>query len=312
MATYTQWAKSRTVRRLTWACGPESVLVRDVVAAHQDGAVPDQRVTLYAGDVPEHEVWSVLLGSPPPGGRRAVVYGAEKLKQAGNVVLLAADDGLDSAYAVFVSSAADFERKGTALAPHLAALQSSKAGQLIRCCAPSKADDQLALVASWWPGLTPNMADDLLNRSGSLEAAWHACQKGRLARLEPSRATVAAVCPAEPAGDLADLLMAGRRAEAMALARLVGRAEVPMFIGLLASRLAVAEQIREEMKRGLTAREASWQAPVDRFSASRVAPHVGAYEQDRIDRCRRVLVRAEAAHKTGAPAGVMETLVALW
>lgn len=312
MATYWQWCRKKTLRRVTWVCGPEDVLVREVVTAHREGAPPDQCTALFVGEAPERDVWDALFADPLPGGRRAVVYGAEKLRDAGNAALLAADPGLEAAYVVFVSADADFPREGSALVPHLAALQASKAAQLVRCCEPSKTEDKTALVASWWPGATPNLAYDVLVRCGSLERAYQACEQARLAGLEPSRRMAAVVCPAEPGGNFADLLMAGDKRGACTVAGQLSIPDLGAAIGLLASRLVAAEQIGYGVRHGLSPREAASREHVDRFVASRVLPHAGAYTADRIRRCRRVLALAEFAWRGGTRAGVAESVVALW
>jgi hypothetical protein len=312
MATYWQWNRKRPLRRVTWVCGPEDVLAREVVAAHREGAPPDQCAALFAGEAPERDVWDALLADPPPGGRRAVVYGAEKLRDASNASLLAADPGLEAAYVVFVAADPDFPRDGGALVPHLAALQASRAAQLIRCCEPSKTEDKTDLVASWWPGATSNFAYDVLARCGSLERAYQACEQARLAGLEPSRAMAAVVCPAEPGGNFADLLMAGNKRGACTAIGQLAAPDLGAAIGLLASRLVAAEQIGYGVRHGLSPREAASREHVDRFVASRVIPHVGAYTADRIRRCRQALALAESAWRGGTRAGVAESLVALW
>jgi hypothetical protein len=311
MATYLQWSRKRILRKVTWVCGPEAVLVREVVAACREGAPPDQCTAVFVGDGPEHEVWDVLLSDPPPSGRRTVVYGAEKLSDAGVMALLAAD-GADTAYTVFVSAEPDFTREDGALAPHLAALQASRAGQLIRCCEPSKVEDRVALTASWWPGATLSFAADVLTRCGSLERAYLACEQARLAGLQPVRAMAAVVCRAEPGGEFASLLMSGDKQAAMAAAGQVSLAAFGMVIGLLAAWLTAAEQIGEGVRHGLRPREAASRERVDHFTASRVIPYAGAYGADRIRRCRRTLAGIETAWRFGIRAGLAEALVAAW
>jgi hypothetical protein len=299
------------VRRVTWVCGPEPVLARDVVAAHRAGAVPGQCVTLFAGDTPEREIWDLLLSVPPGGGRRAVVHGAQRLKDFSAMAALAGDGGLATAFVVFVSAAADFERDGGALVPHLAALQSAKGGQLVRCCAPSKAEDRTALVASWWPGASRTLAFDVLARCGSLERAWHACAQARAAGLSPEAKMLPVVCPSGAGGELADLLMAGKRGAAAAVARETG-SELGLVIGQLAARLAAAEQISAGVRSGMPAREAASRQHVDRYTASLVIPHLPAYDADRIRCCRRLLAALESAWKSGVRDGVPEMLAACW
>jgi hypothetical protein len=312
MSSYIQWNRKRALRKVAWVCGPEAVLVREVVAAHREGAPPDQCTALFAGEVPERDIWDAVLADPLSGGRRITVYGAEKLKSPGTAALLAEDSGLDATCTVFVSASADFEREDGALVPHLAALQAAKAAQLIRCCEPSKVEDRTALVASWWPGATPNFAYDVLARCGSLERAYLACEQARLAGLQPAGSMAAAVCPADPGGELADLLMSGDKRAAMTVAGRVGSTELGAVIGLLASRLAAAEQIREGTSQGLPPREAAARERVDRFVASRVIPYLGAYGADRVRNCRRLLAVAEAAWRSGTRSGVAESLIALW
>lgn len=311
MASYWQWLKSKPLRRVTWVCGPEPVLVREVVAAHREGAPPDQCTAVFAGEAPERETWDLLLSDPPPGGRRTVVHGAEKLKDTGYVALLAAE-GSDASYTVFVSGEPDFRREDGKLVPHLAALQASRHGQMVRCCEPAKAEDKTALVASWWPGATLNFAYDVLTRCGSLQRAYLACEQARLAGLEPGPAMAAVVCPADPGGGFADLLMRGDKRGAAAAAGRLSAPDLGAAIGLLASRLIVAEQIGEGVRDGLSPREAASREHIDRFVAGLVIPHAGAYPADRIRRCRRALAVAEAAWRSGVRSGVAESVAALW
>ena len=296
---------------MTWACGPEAFLARDVAAEHRKGTAPDRCLSVFAGDGPEREAWDLLL-TPPPGGRCVTVYGAEKLKHVQNIALLVSDGMPESCCTVFVSAATDFDREDGKLAPHLAALQASRHGQLVRCCEPSKLEDRVSLTASWWPGASRNFAYDVLTRCGSLERVRQACDQAALAGLEPSPAALAAVCPSEEGGELADLIMAGSRKRAMAVAGRTGRGELGAVIGLLAARLSVAEQLSDMTRSGLQVREAVQQMRAERFTAGKVAPHLGSYGDGRVRRCRRLLASLESAWRAGAGDGVAESLIALW
>ena len=311
--SYLQWSKKKPVRPVTYVCGPEAVLARLVAAEHRDGAPPGQHSSVWAGEVPENEVWDALLAMPPSGGRRLTVWDAQKLKRAADYLpLLAAGEGLETTVAVLVSSAADFETEGAELAPYLAALQSSRRAQLIRCSAPSRLEDRIALVASWWPGASPVFAQDVLARCGSLERAWQACAQAQACGLPPDAPGAAAVCHGQPGGSLADLLMAGRRSRAVRAARQLGPGEVGAVIGLLASRLAAIEQISVYTRSGMTAREAAGKAKIDRYVAGLVIPYLPSYGPERIRRCRLLLAQADAAWRRGAKYGVAQSLVALW
>ena len=311
MASFATWTGKRPVRRVTWVCGDQTALVREVTDAHCAGAPDGQLVTLYAGDGPERDIWDLLLSVPPSGGRRAVIYGAERLQAARHVRLLATAPELAAAYAVFVDARDDFAREEDALVPHLAALQASRNGQLIRCCAPGRAETQIELVAAWWPGASLAFAGGLLKRCGSLDEAWQACRTARLAGLKPEPAMAAAVCPRSPAGDLADRLFAGDRRGAMEAARVLPHAETAALAGLLASRLAAAEAVAEGIRDGLPPREAVSRVR-ERYAATRVAPYAAGYQPDRVRRCRALLARIDSAFRSGAPGGLAEVLVACW
>lgn len=311
MATFATWTGKRPVRRVTWVCGDQPALVREVTDAHCAGAPDGQLVTLFAGDGTERDIWNLLLSVPPSGGRRAVVYGAERLQAVQHVAALAAAPELAAAYAVFVDSREDFAQEDGKPAPHLAALQASRNGQLIRCCAPGRLETQIELVASWWPGASLMFASTLLKRAGSLDEAWHACRTARLADLKPEPAMAAAVCPRSPAGDLADKLFAGDRRGAMEAAQALPPGETAALVGLLASRLTAAESVAEGLRDGLSRSDAVSRVR-ERYAATRVASHAAGYQPDRVRRCRELLARIDAAFRTGAPAGLAEVLVACW
>jgi hypothetical protein len=315
MATFSQWNRARAVRRLAWVCGPEQVLVREVLDAYRSAA-PAQFSLLFAGEGPEHEVWDRLLTYPETGGRCLVVYGAEALSADGFTERLDALSDMDTAFAVFVSAEDDFARDGDGrnkvLVPHLAAIQASRTGQLIRCCAPSKTEDQVRLVASWWPGSGSNLAHDVLTRCGSLQRAYQACEQGRRAQLEPTTAMAALVCSGGVAGDFTELLMAGSRVAAMAAAQVMRPADVSPAVGLLTAQLSVLDAVREARAQGQGTAELASSLRVNRFLLTKTAPHVGAYGADRVRRCRELLASAEAALRTGVSDGVAETLAALW
>jgi hypothetical protein len=317
MATFHQWSKSsQQVRRVTWLCGPEPALVAEVLAAVR-AAVPASPSMLFAGDgSSEREIWDYLLSYPPAGQRLAVVIGASRLTDLAPVPALLSDPGLAGSRVVFVSGDDDFERGQDAdgkrvLAPHLAALQASRNGQLIRCCAPSSAGDQAALVASWWPRAGSHFGYLVLEQCGrNLTMAWQACDKARRAGLAPTAQSALAVCLPDEGAGLADALIAGDKAAAMGAARQAGRDEIGSALSLLAARLTMLAELSEAARQGPA--ELFSRVRGDRFLARRMAPYARAYGPDKVRRDREVLAMGEAAWRDGATAGVGESLVVLW
>lgn len=315
MATFTQWNRKRPLKRIAYVCGAEPVLVREVLQAYRDAA-PGQGVTLFAGSAPERDIWDLLLSYPPVGGRRAFIYQADKLRRISGFEALAAAEGMDTAYAVFISADPDFPRTGEDgkgdLTPALAVLQDSRHAQLIRCCAPSKDEDAVQLVATWWPGAGANFAFDVLARcGGSLQAAYDACEKARLAGLPPGAAALS-VCIAPPDDSLADRLIAGDKPRAVQAALTSGHGAVGALIGLLAARLNILEALADAQREGIDTAEAGQRLRIDRFVLRKLAPHAAAYGQARVRRCRELLAVAETAWRGGATEGVAEAIVALW
>jgi hypothetical protein len=98
----------------------------------------------------------------------------------------------------------------------------------------------------------------------------------------------------------------------MEAASRLARGEAGAVIGLLAARLATVEQVAEGVRQGLTPGEAAARLQSDRYTARRALPWLGFYGQDRIRRCRALLASLDAAWRSGAAAGVTESLVALW
>lgn len=314
MATYKQFIQGDgQLRRLAWVCGPEPALVASVLAAYRSRTVRDETAVLFGGDVPDRDIWDLLLSSPP-GERLVIVHAAGKMRDFSPMPALAA--GIEGLTAVFVSAADDFERTETggkkALVPHLAVIQACRAGQLIRCCAPSRSEDQAALVASWWPGADVILAGQVLSRCGSLTAAAQACGKAARAGLPPHRDSLAAVCEPEPGAAFAEPLISGRKAAAMAAAEQAGRAETGYGLAILASRLTHLAAIHDAQLAGAGPRELAGKTGIGRWLITQLAPYAARYDAARVARCREVLALAEGWHRQGASCGIAQAVVAAW
>jgi hypothetical protein len=312
MATYSQWARTRTLKPVTWICGDEPALIRLVLAAYRDATPADCQFVLFGGG-PESELWDALLSdSLPEFPRLTVVYGAERLKNLAPVSALLAGAAADGPRVVFVSAAADFAKAGEE-PPHLAAVKKSRHGQLVRCCAPSRSEDQVILIASWWPGLTRNQAWAVLRRcGGSLTLAAEACDKAVRAGLGPSETAITVVCEAEPGAAFADALVKGDKAAAMAAAQQAGAGETGYGLAVLATKLGQLAAIYAAQKAGAGPRDLAGRSGLGRWIVSQLAPYAVRYDGDRVARCRELLAMAESRHRTGAAAGVAQAVVACW
>jgi hypothetical protein len=311
MATFLQWNRTRPLRRVTWVCGPEPVLAAEVVRSYRDrlSSVPYRALYADRSENSERTLWDELL-SFPPGGRLAVVYGAEKLA---GVHMDALTEAAPEFYTtVFVSAEHDFARSDGQLAPHLAVIQASRGGQLVRCNVPSKAEDRVKLAASWWPGATRAFAADLLARCGTLAAVRQACDKGTLAGLSPEPASFEYVVNREAVEVYADTIVAGNNREAVIAARQLTSGEVGQALSQLAWRLDVLGVLRTAQDRGLEPYEVERRFHLDLFIQKRYGPYASSYGHRRRDRCRELLAMADSAWHCGTVDGVAEAVAALW
>jgi hypothetical protein len=317
MSTFTQWAKTRRTAHLNWVCGDQPALVSAVLGEFRR-KYPGQTWALWADDEEPRDVWDELLSAPPLLGRLLIVHRAEKLGASLSQMSLLDAGSKYIGCVVFVSDERDFARSEEdgkkVLAPHLSFIQESRHGQLVRCCAPSKYEAQLALTASWWPGAGTNHARTVLRLcGGDLTLAAGACDKARRAGLAPTDKHAALVCEDGDGTGFADPLVAGDKAAAMAAAQRAGPGETGAGIGLLASRLTMLAAISDALRGGATPSELPYKTrDIDRWLLGRLAPHAVPYDAARVRRCRELLAMAEHSWRSGATGGVAESLIANW
>lgn len=307
MSTFSQWAEKKTLKQVTWACGPQEVLAREVTReyrtsfAHLPPLVVDCTVT------DEQAVWDLVLAQPS-GGRVAVVYAAGKLSNTAEMLPVLLEAGSLSYPTVFVTADPAYARKDGL---HLEVLAASRNAQVVRCVAPSDEEALVRLVASWWPGAGSNVAAEVLQRcGGSLALAREACDKAVLSGLPVT--ALHAVCRRPPGEDYADLVVAGDRKKAVTAASGVPSGEVGRVLGLLGSRLTLLALLNALRREGLDAQQQVLKLKADPYVLRVLRPHAGDYPPSREAACREVLAMAEQAHYAGADCGVLESLAALW
>ena len=313
VATFTQWNKNRPLRRVTWVCGPEHVLVHAVREEFRKLQVPHYG---YYTDVVTDEplMWDSIL-TWPRGGSLAVVYGAERLKNLDRVTTVV-ETIPELARVLFISAEADFARvedgEKKVLAPHLSAIQESKEGQLIRCCKPSREEDMLKLVASWWPGAGLNLAAEVMARTGGvLETAYAACKTAELAGLPASPDYLDMAVQQTPSAKFAEHLVAGKRKEAATEASQLGEAAIGGTLKYLSGLLDSLRLYHAMSASGMDA-EQIVRKGIPRWQQKHIAPYAASYSAQRVVRCRRVLAVAESAFRSGIRDGVLEAVAALW
>jgi hypothetical protein len=306
VVTYGQWSAKRQLLPVTWACGAESVLAREVVAEYRRAFPALPVTTVDASLVSAREAWDEIL-SQPSGGRVTVVAEAQRLFPSPLFPVLVGEASLTYPV-IFTTPDPAYARKD---GDHLEAIAATSRAQVVRCVPPSKESDLVALVTSWWPGAGEGTALAVLERcGGSLALAREACEKAVRADLPPGMSEIVCRTPAE--NRYADLVTAGDTERAFPAAALVPDGEVLGTIRLLAYRLSVLGQLNAALREGLSPQQQVLRLKADPFLLRKLRPHAREYGVRREMSCREVLAMAEVAAQGGARVGVLESVAVLW
>lgn len=319
MGSYGQWEKRREARRLTWVCGPELVLVEDVVAAVCAAAAG--RISLTAGSDREADIWAALSSplADPEDSVAVVVRDAHKLRSWAQLPAVASSRELDAVKAVFVSGEARLAQvpgeDKPVLAPHLALLRDSRSGQLVECRLPEDWRQTPDWVTEWADrqlgGAGPVLAGFLLaSCGGRLEEAAAVAAKLRMAGLPPRRELISAL--SDLATSFTESLITGRLREALAAAVSLSREDTGRAIGLLASRLDVLFALHTAAAQRLDARDTAVKLGVPQFLQLRYRDVSVAYGAVRVASCRTALALADEAWRSGVTVGLAEFVAVHW
>jgi len=322
MATYGQWARTSTVvKRVTWVCGAERILVEQVVAATREaiGAADMDLTVLTVGPDPEREIWAAADQYPlvPDAPRLVIVRDAQKVKNWDRL-----KEWLDGArryptnHILFVSAETDFpyemeDGKKAGLAPHAEWVKLR--GRLVKCSTPNERD-LIAWVVGRAPGLDANQAMHLMKRvGGSLEVAANVCDKLRILPRIPGTRVIDELCNESPEDSFVDCLLALDKPGALAALEVMSPKDYGRALGLLESRLdTVATLNREASSRPAKAARDYVRSTVPAFVAKKFGTVAVRYDPAKVKRCRQVLAVVDDSHRSGARDGLFEVLVALW
>ncbi len=322
MSTYAQWragADKGDVRRVTWVCGDQRVLVEEVVTTIRDQLRPAalDYWSFTAGPDSEADIWAAAHQHPldpgTAGNRLVVVRGAQRLTGwAPLYAWLAAGRALAGAHLLFVADEPDLpyqyvQGKRAGLHPHVEAIKNK--GRIVRCAAPNEAD-ALAFTLRRGPNLDPETARYLLHRTGGdLGVVAAVCAKLALLPGQPGHGSIDALCDEVSELSFADSLLALRKPAALHAAAALPEAEWPRLFALLDSRLDLLAALWRATRAGLAPREIAGH-PI--FLIRRYLPLARPYDPARCVYARRVLAVCDDAVRCGARTGVLEALVALW
>ena len=313
MASYSQWARTRPVRRATWVCGAERVLAAEVAAAVR-AAVP-LAASLDAATDPEADIWAAA-SQLAAGPELVSVRSAQLLRNHGQLIeLVKTLPENPGRHLLFISDAADFPSTEDGLAPHLAVLRDSSLGQLVRCPPADPAEEPPEWLQEWASrqlgGAGRVLGTYLLERTGmDLRAALDVAGKLLRAGLEVTRDSISRL--AQPVTTYTEALITDDRPAAMSAAAQLGPGDVARTVRLLASRLDTLSALHAASEQRADGRETALRYGVQTFLQRRYRDAARHYPPERVRVCRSVLAAADGALAGGADIGVAEFVAACW
>lgn len=287
------------------------MLAREVVREYRRSFAHLPVTVLDTAFTSPREVWDELL-SQPAGGRVTIVHGAGQAADPEMLKVLLGEASVVQPVVFVTSDPAWTKNDGQ----HLAVIGASRHGQVIRCVPPSKEEDLVSLVSSWWPEAGNNAAAEVLQRcGGSLALAREACEKAVLAGIPVTALSL--VCRRLPGDEYADLVVAGDRKAAVTAACDVPEDETGRVLGLLALYLSALTLLNAARRQGIEPKEQALRVKNElglktTHVPGRMRPYAGSYPAERERQCRILLAMAETYHRAGASAGVLEAVAALW
>lgn len=323
MASFRQWSSSKTkLKRVTWVCGSERVLVEEIVDYVRGSlvSVALDYTSLTAGEDSEVDIWAAMNQFPfdPTANKLVLIRDAERIKRWGPLLSWLDDSRrMPTTYLCFVSSEHGFylpkkdHKAPSELPPHLEWFRDKSGCQLIKC-APLDVVDAAAWLQTIAP-MSENVATHLFERvGGDLGAGRNVARKLSLFDGAPTTEIVDILVSESPTAGFVEDLLALKKPRALLALETMPETEYSRVVGFLDSKLDMAGKVHHQLMQRRTAREIATSGEVPAFLVSSLMRIAKFYDAHRRNHCRQVLAVVDAALRQGAREGVMEAAVALW
>lgn len=331
MATFSMWftgtKKTPAPRQITWVCGPEVVLVEDIVSYIVGYLAPEpwNLATLVAGEDSEREIWAALDQHPMGSSPRVVVLRhVERIQSWERFIQWVKDRGRNPrTYLVLVSSEESVPKEELTAQqrrehvrpgplPHIAAIGTK--GHVVECkpFTPATALKSVEWVVSKAP-MRDVVARYLLTRTNwNLRMVRDTCLKAAVFPGEVTAAVITALVSEQPRDTLADALMALDRKTALLAAEEMDPNDLGRLIGLLDSKLDTVGTVHDMMLEHRSLGEMAKALGPQAFLLNDLMKVSKHYDTARRHKIRKVLAIADEAHRSGATTGVIEAVISLW
>ncbi len=318
MAAFSQWRKAAdqgTVKKVTWVCGAERVLVDEVTDFVRTTLQPSETdfLTFVGGKTPDREIWAGANQYPfdSSAPRLIMVREAQKVKNWAPLAdWLENTRTLPTTYLLFISGEEDFARtKDKELAPHLQMIKGK--GSMVRCAYPSE-DDAVTWLTRYLAVPSPEVAGHiLLKAGGDLGVARNVARKASVFKGRLTREVVDVLCSERASDGFVDYLLFRDKPGALKSLELLPEKDYLKTIGLLDSRLETLGLLYVGAKKGLGVKELAMSG-VPVFLIKSLMPVAKYYDPGKVADCRSVLALVDQEVRKGSKVGTMESLVALW
>ena len=316
---FNQWrnyAAKGDVAKITYICGDQSALVELVLDDIKD--ILQVPVTDYVCLEAEQaaNLWDIASQYPldPDGNRLTVVRGAEKFSGWDQLAAwLSFSRANPKNFLVFVSGAFDgpgIYDKGKKLsyADHIELIRSK--GKFIKCSQPNE-EDLIKWCQSY--GLSQDSASFLVEHtSGDVSAILAVLKKVKVWKGSPNRKALALLCQRQALDSLADYLILLDKQSAMVALRSLSLDEYSRVLTRLDTRLDYMLDINRCVIRRMYANDIAQMTGIKIFLVNKFKGVAKEYDFNKIKQRRQIITLADAALRSGAKVGVMESVIALW
>jgi DNA polymerase III delta subunit len=331
VATWSQWwvayNKNPAPKQVIWLCGPELVLIDEVVETTRRRINPEpwDYSSYFVGEGSERDMWASVNGFPAGATPRLVlIRDAEKLEHPEYIEEFLANRAKNpNTYLVFVSNDNEAarvpqtpeEKKSRtlgALLPHIAAINTK--GRVIECKPFTGATAKHAVA--WVMAKAPvrqNVAAHLLNRAnGNLRLVRDVCAKLSVFDETLTFSMVNALLSEQPRDTFVDAMLALDKKTALLALEQLAPSDYSRTLGQLDSYLELAGRVHDMTLEHKTQSEIVRDLGNRGFLAKDIAAVSKYYDRKRLHNIRTFLAEADVALNQGTTVGLMEALVVFY
>lgn len=313
MSYFSQWSKDKKLSSVVWVCGPEEVLVDEVVRYVKNYKVFSalDSVVMDASQLSSSELWDELYQRPimEDSARLVLVHNAQDISDLGRMKhwIKEFPTSFPNTFACFISH--------SDAVPETSFLKPPKV-TVVKCSSLS-AEDCVRWVKSI-SALSERSARNVLDHvAGSLEDAKQVCEKINRSIGSSSLVTLTdqqiKSFVAETPSEFTDALMSLDKPRAFISVSSMSDEEKYKAVSILELRISQLSKLQRVLRTSKPTGQELAKIPGLPFPVVRdLLPVSKFYSSSRVLSCRQQLTLVDCYHNQGVYSGTLEALVALW